>query len=740
MNVTEALPNLTQRHTHELTVASAIDPEIIAERRYQVVEWTANDLRGRNTLKRLGIPGWARDGERGSGLLIPMYRPTGELATYQFKPTAAVRDREGKFRKYASVVGQTNRLDVHPRNRDRIVDPTVPLWITEGVKKADALTTAGACVVALTGVFNWRGQHGSLGDWEDVVIKGREVILCFDADTRTNPNVARAMQRCGKWLRSKGAARVLYLVVPATIKEATVKGADNYLAAGGTIAELRAQAVPTAPAMQEVADTFTDARLADTIAEDALAGEYRWAVGLGWMHWTGRQWQQVHEKAVVEHVRIYALEQFAEASAAVVAGGGSAANAALDGWKTMLSGGRLRAVLNLAGGIVLCSASDFDCHHDLLNTPSGVVDLTTGDLLAHDPALLMTKMTSARYRAGATHDDWNTALQAIPHETLEWAQLRFGQAATGLTPTDDLMVVQQGGGENGKTTVGAAIGKALGDYYTLVPDRVILGNPGDHPTEIMTLRGARFALVEETPEARQLQVARIKKIVGTPEITARLIKQDSVTFTATHTLFVSTNYRPQVNEVDHGTWRRLALLRYPYRYGTEEAVKNDPEVRRSDPTLRDRVRDDPSVQEAVLAWLVDGAVKWFAAGRITTIPRLVSEDTRAWRGESDVVLAFLDDRIVFEPESHVMASDLLTVLNSWLTEREHHKWSDKLLANRFGDHVDVTSNGVEKRKVRRQSGLSRPNNAWLQQAPNYYAAWFGIRFRQDRDDALKEAG
>ena len=35
-------------------------------------------------------------------------------------------------------------LDVHPFNRDHIIDPTIPLWVTEGVKKGDALTTAGA--------------------------------------------------------------------------------------------------------------------------------------------------------------------------------------------------------------------------------------------------------------------------------------------------------------------------------------------------------------------------------------------------------------------------------------------------------------------------------------------------------------------------------------------------------------------------------------------------------------------
>jgi hypothetical protein len=136
-----------------LVELSAVDPAVIADRGYQTVQWGPNDRRGHDLLAGLGIPSWARDGERGSGLLIPMYRATGERISAQWKPEKQVRNRNGKYLKYASVRGQTNRLDVHPRNRDRIVDPTVPLWITEGIKKADATPPAG----------HWTGWPGDLG-------------------------------------------------------------------------------------------------------------------------------------------------------------------------------------------------------------------------------------------------------------------------------------------------------------------------------------------------------------------------------------------------------------------------------------------------------------------------------------------------------------------------------------------------------------------------------------------------
>jgi hypothetical protein len=205
-------------HRRELSSESAIDGEVIAERGYQsVMRPTPGSDEPRRLLARLGLPTWAfKEDSDFPGLLIPMYGPTGQLVSFQWKPRRPVRNRDGKPMKYASPKGSPSRLDVHPRNVRYMSDPTVELWITEGVKKGDALTSQGLCAIALTGVYNWRSQHGTLGEWEDVQLKGRRVVVCFDADAWVNRNVARAMARFGRWLRSRGAT-VEYLVVPSQV-------------------------------------------------------------------------------------------------------------------------------------------------------------------------------------------------------------------------------------------------------------------------------------------------------------------------------------------------------------------------------------------------------------------------------------------------------------------------------------------------------------------------------------------
>jgi putative DNA primase/helicase len=73
------------------------------------------------------------------------------------------------------------------------------------------------------------------------------------------------------------------------------------------------------------------------------------------------------------------------------------------------------------------------------------------------------------------------------------------------------------------------------------------------------------AAVEETPEEGRLDIQRVKMLTS-PEITARLMRQDNVTFKTTHALIVNTNHEPRVESTDHGTWRRLPLVKYPYTY------------------------------------------------------------------------------------------------------------------------------------------------------------------------------
>jgi len=477
-------------------------------------------------------------------------------------------------------------------------------------------------------------------------------------------------------------------------------------------------------------DGLEDAQLSQRIAEDWLTGRYCWAAGLGWLKWNKRRWKPITDAAITEVIR-RALRKHA---ADDVARGANATR--MKQLAGLLNLGKIGAVTRLARGIVEVEADQFDAHPDLLNVNNGIIELATGELLSHDPTLLLTKITAADYNPGARHDDWDRALTAFTSpEVADWMQTRFGQAASGHMTPDDILAVLQGSGANGKSTIVKAVYGALGDHATVIPDRLLLANPGDHPTELMTLRGARFALIEELPEGRHLNIKRLKDTVGTSPVTARYIAKDNVTFPATHSLMLTTNYIPLIDEVDHATWRRLALIEFPYTFtANPQTALDKPTI----PGLRDRlVRGADGRREAVLAWIVQGARHWYAADQaMPSMPEVVEEATNRWRADADRIFAYCRERLIPDPDGYVTATDLYGDFISWHEGHGNRPWSDQTFTTRFEHHSEVRGAGIERRRLlTSKPGLSRPDTGgFLRDLPQQATSWVGVRFRARADD------
>jgi putative DNA primase/helicase len=495
----------------------------------------------------------------------------------------------------------------------------------------------------------------------------------------------------------------------------------------------------------------SDAEAAQVAAEMALPG-CCWAGGLGWRRYNRKlgTWPAVPEEDIIEQIRLWVLgsiKVILEKAAAEAASGddkGSEHHRKVAGeWHKLGSAGRLAGITRLARGICHVPAERFDTHPDLMNTPGGVVDLRTGKPGKHDPSLLLTQVAGVGYVPGARHPDIDKALEAIPEDVRAYAQLRYGQAITGYKPPDDVIDVQHGQGENGKTTILAAIKNAVGDYAEVLPTKLLYINPGTHSTELMSLRGMRVGIIEELPEEHQLAVAAIK-IATAPRITARLVHKDNVTFDNVCALIISTNYRLQIRETDHGTWRRLeGSIPYPYTYRKPHEGIRDENDRRGDPTLRERVMTDKGERaQAMLAWLVEGAMRWYAGepGRPAMTmgqpPQRVRQDVAAWRESCDLVYGYIAEQLVWDGRAHVISDDLLELFNGRIQARGHRRWAAETFTARFGAHSEVREHKVTKARIRagQEGEPSRPPGWGQDGLPGQYTAWFGVRFRTIQDE------
>lgn len=233
--------SLSQEHIRSLC-ASAIKDEIINARGYKTI----------TDEKELRELGFSPSQCRVPGLLLPLWTTDGQIGPYIYRPDnpRVMENRKHKnpdgthplrVIKYEMPKGEGIRLDCPPTCQPKLADPSIPLWITEGQKKADALASVGLCAIALLGVWNFVGRNDFggvtfLSDWQYVALNGRNIRLIFDSDLIIKRPVQQALERLREHLQRKGAnIDVVYLPIQ---EDGSKVGVDDWLAAGHKVQEL----------------------------------------------------------------------------------------------------------------------------------------------------------------------------------------------------------------------------------------------------------------------------------------------------------------------------------------------------------------------------------------------------------------------------------------------------------------------------------------------------------------------
>lgn len=504
-------------------------------------------------------------------------------------------------------------------------------------------------------------------------------------------------------------------------------------------AEGKVEGVTTPIAAPGEANHANDLEVASEVTQ-LLSGSWIYIMASGIYRYDGKVWQSTEKLALEDATsrvlagivrreirRVYSIEAMTDRDKKTLAGQ----------WAAYLNAGKIASVARLVTGQMGERRLALDSHPDLLNAQNGVVDLRTKELLPHDPAYLFTKIAGADYVPGATSKLWRAALKAFESkETRDYMQVRLGQAATGHSPDDHKVCFLHGSGGNGKSTIIDGTVFALGSYSTKVDKSLLLGNANAHPTVFMDLKGARFAYFEEPPGGAQLNMERIKDLAGTKEIKGRYMGEDFQTFPATHSLIGSTNHAFQVADTDDGTWRRLMLVSFPWKFTEPGKKPTRANERKGDPRLKDAFETpDP----AVLAWLVDGAHAWYANGKIMPpVPGDIQASTTAWRGDTDQVLGFFSERLELAEGYAIPISYLYAEFRMFLKSRGRNEWNDETIRDRMFQHVAMPD--VTRGKVRegRNWTYSKPPLILLSgrgpnpAAPNW--CYLGVRFKTQEDE------
>jgi P4 family phage/plasmid primase-like protien len=276
----------------------------------------------------------------------------------------------------------------------------------------------------------------------------------------------------------------------------------------------------------------------------------------------------------------------------------------------------------------------------LLNTPSGEVDLRTGELLPHNPEHYHTKITAAQ-PSDVGADEWAAFLKVITcgDKSLEnYLQVTSGQEAVGRVYSE-IMEILYGTGRNGKSTYTNAKGRVLGDYVGQISaETLTTGRKSGKNYEIAGIRGKRLIIAPELEEGTRLDASFVKKICSTDKITGEKKYKDPFDFEPSHTVALFTNHLPRVGSNDAGTWRRLVVIPF------NAVIEGKADIKNYAAYLYNNCGG------AILKWIIEGAKKYIAADFHIEPPECVKQAIENYRQQNDWLNNYLAERCEIDPK------------------------------------------------------------------------------------------
>ncbi|MEH6834823.1 phage/plasmid primase, P4 family [Falsihalocynthiibacter arcticus] len=438
------------------------------------------------------------------------------------------------------------------------------------------------------------------------------------------------------------------------------------------------------------------------------------------------------ERSEEEAARLLELREFAVKASRINAAFGKRKTEHRGHAKNSGNTSKISNMLQEARTEKACSINDLNADPLMVNVGNGTLhfkfdidehDADWGDrvakwkvvLLPHNREHMISKLMPVEYVPGAPCPEWLGFLNVVQPDAgmQDFLQRWCGYCLTGKT-TEQKLVFNFGHGRNGKSTFVDLLARIFADYGTTVPIETLTGSEqrkgSDATPDLVKLPGARFVRASEPEQGTRMKEALIKALTGGEAIMIRRMMQEFVEVQPEFKLMISGNHKPEIRGSDDGIWRRVLLVPWAVQIDKEAADKD----------LPDKLWDEA---EGILAWLVDGCLKYLQTG--LEIPEVVSAATDDYRQESDKMRLFLQTEcnITGAPEAFEKARDLADAFNGWLISRGDAVWGRRQLSIALKDRAAVVQ------------GPNGQHFSWKKRSDSGYG---GISLTKEARDRISE--
>ena len=331
----------------------------------------------------------------------------------------------------------------------------------------------------------------------------------------------------------------------------------------------------------------------------------------------------------------------------------------------------------------------------LIHFNNGIYDLNTFTLRRGLPDDYVSYSTNVDFIPYDTKNElFNEVYQIFRsmHETEEVTNFFLDSLALSLHGVNhqNFLHMWIGKGSNGKSLTCDFLNKALGDY-SYAPSITMLTEKRKSSScaspDVIKVKGRRCLIYQEPESTDQISVGFMKSLFGNDTIVARGLYQDEIRFKPQATGFLSCNVLPQIAP-DEGTFRRLRVLRFPYKF-TFETPKSKYE-KAADPTLINRLDELKHVFASFLIYRFQ-QLQHKTKGILHTPPS-VTEETNKYKAKSDLYQAFVNEALPKDCDT-INAQVLFEIFQEWL---KNENIKNDIKKREFIENIELKIGNIER--------------------------------------------
>lgn len=332
---------------------------------------------------------------------------------------------------------------------------------------------------------------------------------------------------------------------------------------------------------------------------------------------------------------------------------------------------------------VIVKHGEFDKEDMLLNTESGYVDLSSGELHDHDIDKKFSHQTVAEYSDNVDAPLWEKFLNQIfnnDEELIHYVQKAIGYSFTGSVDEQCLFILN-GRGRNGKSVFSNVVSDVAGNYAKQMNVQTIVAKKnqsGSANSDIARLEGARIVTSSELNEGDRFDESLVKQLTGGDKILARFLYGSEFEYKPKFKIWMATNHLPIIRGTDDGIWRRIKIIPFNIQIPKEKVDKK----------LEYKLKAEYT---GILNWIVQGAIMWQQEG--LEDPEAVTKVIETYRAEMDPLDAFLEECCTTGQNYSIKAREMYDAYHEWAKESEEYKMS----MTKFGREMSKKLLRVKKR-------------------------------------------